>query len=97
MDACLGTLGFQCTTSNTGIYVKHTAKSHIFLVLYVDDITIFGSNLAEVLDLKQALSATFQMTDLGETKNYLRLEVTHDHVHKKLSLCQSRYITDILS
>jgi hypothetical protein len=45
---------------------------------------------------QRALSAAFKMTDLGETKTYLRLEVTHDCAHKTLTLCQSWYITDII-
>jgi hypothetical protein len=89
MDACLYTLDLHCTSSDAGIYIKHTDKSSLFLVLYIDDIMIFRSNLAQVLELKKALSMTFEMMDLSETKTYLGLEVTHDHMCKTLTLCQS--------
>ena len=37
------------------------------------------------------------MTDLGETTTYLGLEVSRDRANKTLTLCQSRYIADVVT
>ena len=97
MDTCLDTLDLSRITSDAGLYVKRGGDSLLILVLYVDDITIFGNDLEEVLELKRALAASFEMTDLGETTTYLGLEVSRDRTNKTMTLCQSRYITSVVA
>jgi hypothetical protein len=41
----------------------------------VDDLIITGSNIGRIDVLKRALERTFDMTDLGEVKNLLGMEI----------------------
>jgi len=96
--------GFTCTVSDSGVYVyrQHggdstSSSSYILiLILYIDDITILGSSLAKVIHLKSYLMKSFDMTDLGETRSYLGLHITHDRSLKLLEIDQQSYIQDVL-
>ena len=61
-------LGFTRTYSDAGVYVchRHERGDALFVILYVDDITILGSSLDKIKDLKESLSSRYEMTDLGE-------------------------------
>ena len=51
-------LGFTCTYSDAGVYVchHHEGGDSLFVILYIDDITILGSSLDKINDLKKSLS-----------------------------------------
>jgi hypothetical protein len=56
------------------IYVTNMGGvSLLVVVLYVDDITIMGSSLKDVKQLKGSLSSRYEMTDLGEIQSYLSM------------------------
>jgi hypothetical protein len=73
----LSELGFERTYSDAGIYVRHQYRGVGFLivVLYVDDITIMGSSLKDVKQLKEKLSLRYEMSDLGEIQSYLGMRI----------------------
>ena len=52
-------LGFTRTYSDAGVYVchHHEGGDALFVILYVDDITILGSSLDKINDLKKSLSS----------------------------------------
>ena len=66
----------------------------VYLLLYVDDIIITGSNSSIVSDIIQQLSATFALKDLGPLSYFLGLQFEYtptgifDH--------QSKYAKDLL-
>ena len=68
----------------------------LYIVLYVDDLLLIGSSLAEVKQLKADLSARFEMKDLGEAKFVLGLQITRNRRARTLSLSQSGYIRRLL-
>jgi hypothetical protein len=45
------------------------------LVLYVDDILIFGTNLDVIKEVKEFLSQNFEMKDLGEADVLLNIKL----------------------
>ncbi len=47
----------------------------MLLVLYVDDIVITGSDLAEVKMVKADFKGQFEMKDLGELRHYLGMTI----------------------
>ena len=49
-------------------YVKKYTNSYVILVVYVDDMLIAGSSMAEINKLKQQLAENFEMKDLGPAK-----------------------------
>src|SRR5258708_13790359 len=94
----LTTLGFERTYSDAGIYVhyQHGGNSLLIIVLYVDDITIMGSLLEDVKQLKEKLSLCYKMSDLGEIQSYLGMWICRDHSKKCIEVDQSGYIRSIL-
>jgi len=70
-------LGFERTYSDAGVYVRHqhTGGGLLIVVLYVDDITIMGSSLEDVKQLKQKLSLCYEMSDFGEIQSYLGMRI----------------------
>ena len=49
----------------------HEGGDSLFVILYVNEITILGSLLDKINDLKKSLSSQYEMTDLGEIQSYL--------------------------
>jgi hypothetical protein len=91
-------LGFKQTYADAGVYVCHQQEGDgpLFVILYVDDITILGASLQAVQRLKSDLSTCYEMSDLGEIESYLGIHIMHDHAHKQLEIDQSGYLSDVL-
>ena len=68
----------------------------IILVLYVDDMIVASKSMAEINKLKIQLARTFDMKDLGATKQILGIEIHRDKEHGKLWLSQKKYVEKIL-
>ncbi|POM64501.1 Uncharacterized protein PHPALM_19960 [Phytophthora palmivora] len=70
---------------------------HILIIcVYIDDLTIAGSHLCDINDLKDKLSGEFTMKNLGELHYLLKLEIKRDLVRKTLSMSQQKHIDDLL-
>ncbi|GJX31864.1 retrovirus-related pol polyprotein from transposon TNT 1-94 [Tanacetum coccineum] len=52
-------------------YLKKVGSCSIILLLYVDDMLVAGSDMAEIKKLKRKLSQEFEMKDLGSAKQIL--------------------------
>ncbi|RVW84366.1 Retrovirus-related Pol polyprotein from transposon RE2 [Vitis vinifera] len=65
----------------------------IYLVVYVDDIVITGSDQNGIQKLKQHLFTHFQNKDLGKLKYFLRIEIAQSSSDVVLS--QRKYALDI--
>jgi Reverse transcriptase (RNA-dependent DNA polymerase) len=68
----------------------------VIIAIYVDDLLIISNSSAAVAKVKLDLQSRFEMTDLGDTKWILGIEVTRDRRRRTLKLSQRRYILDIL-
>ncbi|GJV32620.1 putative RNA-directed DNA polymerase [Tanacetum coccineum] len=64
----------------------------IILLLYVDDMLIVGKNIERIAQLKQDLSKSFAMKDLGPAKQILGIRIFRDRGAKKLHISQEQYI-----
>jgi hypothetical protein len=97
--AVLTELGFMRTYSDAGIYVYHrkTTTGPMFIILYVDDITIMGASLDAIKKLKEDLAKRYKITDLGEIESYLGMRITRDRSRKRLEIDQSSYLMGILT
>ena len=67
-------LSFKRMCADAGIYVCHQQEGDgpLFVILYVDDITILGASLQTVQQLESDLSAHYKISDLREIKSYLQ-------------------------
>ena len=72
----IGDFGFTSSPYDSALFVRKTERGSILLFLYVDDMIITGDDLAGISDLKQSLSAHFEMKDLGSFSYFLGLEIS---------------------
>ncbi|KAK1918670.1 hypothetical protein P3342_001719 [Pyrenophora teres f. teres] len=84
--------GFTPLASDPGIFTKGL----LFVAIYVDDLLIAGADLDAIAALKSALSARFEMSDLGECHYYLGMEIIRDRPNHTLRLSQAGYLAKIL-
>jgi hypothetical protein len=86
--------GFTKIKSTQCLYVKRNEiNEFIILALYVDDLTLVGSNLM-ISETKTALKARFDITDLGSIKTCVGIQVDQGESH--MLLHQSRFVNDLL-
>ena len=78
------------------MYFKLIGDFVIYLVLYVDDMLLFGNDKGIIQDLKTQLSSKFNMKDLGAANYTLGMEIKRDQAKRKLWLNQRKYVKTIL-
>ena len=65
-DPAIKSYGFNQIVDEPCVYKRIINNSVAFLVLYVDDILLIENDIGVLTDIKQWLTAQFQMKDLGE-------------------------------
>lgn len=94
----LKSLGFSQSKYDSCLYMKTLKNGQkIYILIYVDDVLIVALDLPEILKLKQKFNERFEMSDLGEAKHFLGLEITRKREDKRLYLCQTDYIDKVIS
>lgn len=78
-------LGFTQTASDHSLFVKFQNTNFTGLLVYVDDVILFGNTMAEFQSVKDSLHQAFGIKDLGVLKYFLGLEVAHST--SGISLC----------
>ena len=76
--------------------MKGSGFARTFLVLYVDDILLMGSDKIALKEVKDWLSTQFSMKDLGEAAYILGIRIYRDRSNRLLGLSQSTYIDKML-
>ncbi|RVW85983.1 Retrovirus-related Pol polyprotein from transposon RE1 [Vitis vinifera] len=85
---------FRGTADHSVFYHHNSSGQCIYLVVYVDDIVITGSDQNGIQKLKQHLFTHFQTKDLGKLKYFLGIEIAQSSSGVVLS--QRKYALDIL-
>ena len=57
------------------MYKRHRDNAVMYLVLYVDDILLIGTDVGVMSSVKVWLSSQFDMKDLGEANFILRIKL----------------------
>lgn len=87
-------LGFQCSRSDTSLFIYGHGASTIFILIYVDDILVTSPNSTLIASLVSKLQGDFPIKDLGNINYFLGVEVLH--APQGLILSQCRYTLDLL-
>ena len=74
---------------------KNKAEEPTLLGVFVDDTAIAG-RLTDVLRAKQELMKEFSMTDLGEIKRFLGMEIKRNREKRSIAVYQKAYVEGIL-
>ncbi|KAM1450369.1 hypothetical protein ACFX2I_037618 [Malus domestica] len=96
-DTEIKSFGFTQNEDDNCVYQKVIGDAVVFLVLYVDDIVLFGNDTAVLSSVKVWLSKTFHMKDLGDASYVLGIKLYRDRSRKLIGLSQSMYIDKVLS
>ena len=77
------------------MFTKHSQDGKIaILIVYVDDIILTGDDVLEMNRLKDSLSSTFEIKDLGSLRYFLGMEVAQSK--KGIVVSQRKYVLDLL-
>jgi hypothetical protein len=87
-------IGFSSSQVDPSLFTFHTNGSHIFLLVYVDDIIVTGKNEATMQSVIGKLQIYFAMKDLSSLSYFLGIQTTRDSTG--IHLRQSKYIQDLL-
>ncbi|XP_062538014.1 uncharacterized protein LOC134206332 [Armigeres subalbatus] len=74
------------STAEQCLYVKEENGNKVFLLVYVDDMLLAASTVLEVKKIINNLCKEFELTDLGEVRHFLGLEVLHEEECYKIRL-----------
>jgi histone deacetylase 1/2 len=88
-------LGFQQSKSNSSLFIYTCDGVTIFLLVYVDDLLITGSDSTSMSKIIKHLSTRFSLKDLSSLHYFLGVEVFS--VKQGLFLSQHKYIYDLLT
>ena len=84
------------SAADHSVFYHHSSTGQcIYLIVYVDDIVITGSDQDGIQKLKQHLFSQFQTKDLGKLKYFLGIEVAQSNSIVVIS--QRKYTLDILT
>ena len=80
--------------ADASLFIHVSSKHVIFILIYVDDIIITGSNVSAVNTLIKTLYKEFVVKDLGNLSFFLRNEELQSA--DGLYLTQRKYVVDLL-
>ncbi|KAE8672779.1 1,4-dihydroxy-2-naphthoate polyprenyltransferase [Hibiscus syriacus] len=86
--------GFVVAKSDSSLFIQKREKCLMYLLVYVDDIILTGSNPSEVQIVIDKLHAKFALKDLGTLNFFLGIEVKYES--GGVVLCQQKYIHELL-
>lgn len=95
-DSLIKSQGFVQSQNDFCLYYKVTTEKRLYVLLYVDDILILGTNLSDVQNIKICLNENFCMKDLGIVSHYLGINVKQNLQQGYIELDQSDYLKQIL-
>ena len=87
--------GFQNSIADTSLFVLRKNGDIVYLLVYVDDIIVTGSNNSLINVIIASLATRFSIKDLGDLHYFLGIKVTRNS--HGLHLMQSKYISDLLN
>ena len=77
-------LSFRRLYNDYALYINNSTDT--FVGIYVDDLLIFGADLAFIKELKASLAQQYRITDLGSYKDYLGTEIHRDIIKQTLTI-----------
>ncbi|XP_023771989.1 uncharacterized mitochondrial protein AtMg00810-like [Lactuca sativa] len=87
--------GFYCSRADPSLFVFRRDSCIMYLLVYVDDLIVTGSDAVVVSSFISRLHAEFRIKDLGRLNYFLGLEATHHPTG--LFLSQAKYAHDIVT
>jgi hypothetical protein len=89
--------GFINNVEESCVYKKVSGVVVVFLVLYVDDISLIRNDILILEAVKSSFKKSFSMKDLGEAAYILDIKIYRDRSKRLIELSQDAYIDKILN
>ncbi|KAH0645844.1 hypothetical protein KY284_033728 [Solanum tuberosum] len=84
-----------CCYADSSLFVRHTPSSTTYILVYVNDIILTGSDPSYISSFIKSLDVQFSLKELGDLSFFLGVEVAR--VGSGIHLSQPTYIQDLLS
>jgi hypothetical protein len=94
LSSALISLGYVQSQADHSLYVKSTDLYFTALLVYVDDIVLDGTSMAEIKSVKLFLDHHFRIKDLGQLRYFLGLEIARSS--SGIFLNQRKYTLELL-
>ena len=93
--ASMHKIGFECSQSDTGIFI-HKAKNGdiVITIIYIDNSGFMDNNATLVKEKKKAFMGIWECHNLGKLKEFLGITIRHSG--DKIILDQKAYLTKVL-
>jgi transposase InsO family protein len=86
--------GYVQSKADYSLFTKHSSTGFTVILVYVDDLVLGGTDMAEINRVKTMLNDKFSIKDLGALKYFLGFEVARSK--EGINACQRKYILDLL-
>ncbi|KDR75264.1 hypothetical protein GALMADRAFT_24757, partial [Galerina marginata CBS 339.88] len=96
LDKVLTELRFSKSNVDHCVYIRTENGHTSYITVWVDDLMIFTDKSDEMNEIKAYLKKEFEISDLGEPKLIIGLEVKRDRKKHTISLGQTSYVDRIL-
>lgn len=87
-------IDFICSIADPSLFICHSSRGTILLLIYVDDMLLTENNTNFLGWFSDKLSSEFAIKDLGSIHYFLSIEALAQS--SGLFLCQSKYGSDLL-
>lgn len=92
LHSVLTKLGFSRSPVEPALWFK----DDVLIISWVDDLLIAGP-LLKIITIKQHLNANSTITDLGEAKRFVGIDINYDKENKTIKIHQSEFIQQLLA
>ena len=89
-------LGLKSHDSEPCLFTWQNNGKYLLLLLYVDDMLITSNDINELDEIKLKLKLEFEMSDMGEPKSFLGIEIHRDRQNRTITLTLEGYIDKLL-
>ncbi|XP_062714193.1 uncharacterized protein LOC134290970 [Aedes albopictus] len=86
--------GFKAAAADPCLYIRDNGKTKVLLLVYVDNLLLASTDSTEIKMIEKRLNAEFELSNLGEVRHFLGVEVLCHGGVFKLSL--GNYIDRLL-
>ena len=90
----LKSAGFKESGADPCVFIQSGQKDLKIIAVYVDDLILIAKTLGEIQQMKEGLSKTFKMKDMGQLRYCLG--INFELTKQGISLCQKQYLLKLL-
>ena len=90
----LKSLGFKESGTDPCVFIQSEQNNMKIIAVYVDDLILIAKTSNEIQQMKEGLSNTFKMKDMGQL--HYCLGINFEVTKQGISLCQKQYLLRIL-